>query len=185
MIDGNQHPPIDVPGQGQLQARLTTSKGVIDIVLYEHEAPNTVANFVGLATGRKTYIDPRSGQTSNAPYYHGTTFHRVIPNFMVQAGDPTATGRGGPGFDFRDEFNPQLRHDQAGTLSMANAGPNTNGSQFFITDAATPHLDNRHAVFGRVTSGLDVVRAIARVPTDQRDKPIEPVVLQSVDLYRA
>ena len=185
MIDGNQHPPINVPGQGQLHARLTTSKGTIDIVLYEQQAPNTVANFVGLATGSKTYVDPRTGQQSNAPYYNGTMFHRVIPNFMVQGGDPTATGRGGPGYTFRDEFNPQLRHDQAGTLSMANAGPNTNGSQFFITDAPTPHLDNRHSVFGRVTSGLDVVQTIARVATDGRDKPLEPVAIQSVELYRA
>jgi peptidyl-prolyl cis-trans isomerase A (cyclophilin A) len=185
MIDGNQNPPIRVPGQGQLRARLSTSLGTIEVLLCEQEAPNTVANFVGLATGTKTYVDPRSGQQSNTPYYNGTVFHRVIPNFMVQAGDPTATGRGGPGFRFNDEFHPKLRHDRPGVLSMANAGPNTNGSQFFITEVATPHLDNRHSVFGYVTQGIDVVQRITRVPRDSRDKPNEPVVLQSVEVYRA
>ena len=184
-IDGNQHPPINVPGNGQLRARFTTSMGVMDAELYEHEAPKTVANFVGLALGTKSYIDPRTNQPSNAPYYNGTVFHRVIPDFMIQGGDPTATGRGGPGYRFDDEFHPKLRHTGPGTLSMANSGPNTNGSQFFICERATPHLDNRHAVFGRVTNGVQLIAQITGVPKDAGDKPLEQIVLESVEIYRA
>jgi cyclophilin family peptidyl-prolyl cis-trans isomerase len=126
-------------------AHVNTSRGEVVVELYADKAPLTVENFVNLA---------RSG------FYDGTTFHRVIRGFMAQGGDPTGTGRGGPGYQFRDEFHPDLRHDSAGVLSMANAGPNTNGSQFFITYGPTPHLDDKHSVFGRVTQGLDVVQAL-------------------------
>ena len=126
-------------------ARFKTERGEIVCQLHAAQAPLTVENFINLA---------------RAGYYDGTTFHRVIPGFMAQGGDPTGTGRGGPGYSFRDEFSPGLRHDGAGVLSMANAGPGTNGSQFFLTLAPTPHLDNRHSVFGRVTDGMDVLRSI-------------------------
>jgi len=185
MIDGNRHPAIDVPGDGPLRARLTTSMGVIEVELFEHEAPNTVANFVGLALGTKEYIDPITRQKGGGPYYNGTTFHRVIPEFMIQGGDPTGTGTGSPGYRFNDEFNKKLRHDRPGILSMANSGANTNGGQFFITEVPTPHLNDRHSVFGRVLEGNDVVYNIARVPTGQRNKPVDPVVLQTVEIYRA
>lgn len=184
MIDGNQHPPINVPGMGRLMARFTTTMGIMEVELFERGAPNTVANFVGLALGTKVYVDPRTRQPGQGPYYNGTVFHRVIPNFMIQAGDPTATGTGGPGYQFSDEFNPQLRHDRPGILSMANAGANTNGSQFFITEKPTPHLDNRHSVFGAVTTGVELIAQITRVPTDARDKPLTPVVLEAVEIYR-
>ena len=131
----------------QLTAVLKTTKGHIRVALFPAEAPMTVANFVNLA---------------QRGYYDGQTFHRVIADFMIQGGDPTGTGRGGPGYDFADEFSPSLRHDSAGTLSMANAGPGTNGSQFFITHGPTPHLDGKHSVFGKVSSGQDVVDAIAQ-----------------------
>jgi len=185
MIDGNIHPPINIPGDGQLMARFTTSMGVMEAELYETDCPNTVANFVGLATGNKSYVNPNTSQPSNEPYYDGTQFHRVIPRFMIQGGDPTATGRGGPGFRFSDEFNPKLRHDGPGVLSMANAGPNTNGGQFFICEVATPHLNDRHSVFGKVVSGVELIAKITHVQTDGRDKPVTPIVLEKVEIYRA
>ncbi|MBN1946418.1 MAG: peptidylprolyl isomerase [Bradymonadales bacterium] len=165
-------------------ARFTTSMGVLEAVLFENEAPNTVANFVGLALGTKPYVNPTTGQPGQGPYYNGTTFHRVIPNFMIQGGDPTGTGRGGPGFQFRDEFNPALRHDRPGILSMANAGPNTNGGQFFITEVPTPHLNDRHSVFGQLTSGVELVEQITRVPTGAGNCPLTPIVLEKVEIYR-
>jgi peptidyl-prolyl cis-trans isomerase A (cyclophilin A) len=178
-------PPIQVSGSGQLYARFVTSLGNIVVRLEEERAPNTVKNFVGLATGAQEWVHPRTGKVQKGvPYYNGTVFHRVIPNFMIQGGDPLGQGTGGPGYRFSDEFHPELRHSGPGTLSMANAGPGTNGSQFFITEGQTPHLDDRHTVFGVTTSGVDVVRAIARVKT-ARDKPIEDVVLQRVELFRS
>lgn len=139
-------------------AKITTNKGVITIQLEYEKAPMTVANFVGLAEGTVKNTAKPEGQ----PYYDGILFHRVIANFMIQGGDPTGTGSGGPGYAFADEINRELTHHRAGTLSMANAGPNTNGSQFFITHGPTPHLDGRHAVFGYVVSGQEVVDAIAQ-----------------------
>ena len=185
MIDGNVHPPIEVAGNGALMARFNTTMGALEVQLFESEAPKTVANFVGLALGTKQYVDPRTRQPGSGPYYNGILFHRVIPNFMIQCGDPTATGTGSPGFRFSDEFHPNLRHDRTGILSMANSGPNTNGGQFFITEGPTPHLDNRHSVFGVVVKGVELIGQIARVPKDQRDKPLQPVVLESIDIYRA
>ena len=179
-------PDIHAPGSGQLYARFHTSQGNLVIRLEEQRAPKTVKNFVGLAMGTQEWVHPRSGQAQKgAPYYDGTIFHRVIPKFMVQAGDPLGQGTGGPGYRFEDEFHPELRHTGAGVLSMANSGPGTNGSQFFITEGPTPHLDNKHSVFGVVVAGGDVVNKIARVPTAARDKPVVDVVLQRVEIFRS
>jgi len=167
-----------------LYATLKTSMGNIVVLLYEDKAPKTVENFVGLATGTREWTDPKTGQKVKRPLYNGTIFHRVIPNFMIQGGDPLGTGRGGPGYRFADEFNPELRHSKPGILSMANAGPNTNGSQFFITTVPTPHLDNRHSVFGEVVQGLDVVVAIGNVPRGANDRPLKDVVLNEVVISR-
>jgi peptidyl-prolyl cis-trans isomerase A (cyclophilin A) len=146
--------------------------------------PNTVANFVGLAEGSKEWTDPRTNQKAQQPYYDGTIFHRVIDGFMIQGGDPLGQGYGGPGYKFADEFHPNLRHSKAGILSMANAGPNTNGGQFFITLGPTPHLDNKHSVFGEVESGIDVVRKIGSTQVGPRDRPVKDVVIQSVKIDR-
>ncbi len=167
-----------------LTATLHTSEGDIEVELYEDRAPNTVANFVGLATGEQEWTDPNTDETRTDPLYDDVLFHRIIPEFMIQTGDPTGTGRGGPGYTFDDEFHDDLRHDGAGTLSMANRGPDTNGSQFFITLDAQPHLDGRHAVFGDVVDGMDVVEAIGSVRTDGDDKPLEDVLLESVEIHR-
>ncbi|MCC6811751.1 MAG: peptidylprolyl isomerase [Deltaproteobacteria bacterium] len=186
-------PPIDVPGQGQLYAKLVTSLGTIVVQLEEERAPNTVKNFVGLATGKIAWKDPKTGDSSNQPLYDGVRFHRVIPDFMIQCGDPNSRytdladewGRGGPGYRFEDEFHKDLRHKGAGILSMANAGPGTNGSQWFITEDSTPHLDNRHSVFGKVVAGLDLVGKIARVRCKGQNRPVEDVVLQKVEILRS
>ena len=141
-------------------ARFDTSEGTFKIRLFDKEAPNTVGNFVGLAEGTKEWRDPATGERRKAPFYDGVTFHRVINGFMIQGGDRLGQGTGGPGYNFADEFHPKLRHDRAGILSMANAGPNTNGSQFFITHVVTNWLDGKHTVFGKVLSGQDTVNAI-------------------------
>ncbi|MCK6529873.1 peptidylprolyl isomerase [Myxococcota bacterium] len=159
--------------------------GDIVVALHEDRAPRTVGNFVGLATGTKEWVDPRTRRpVQGRGLYDSTIFHRVIPDFMVQAGDPLGTGTGGPGYRFEDEFHPQLRHDRPGILSMANSGPHTNGSQFFITEKPTPWLDGRHSVFGEVVQGMDVVRAIARVPRDARDRPRQDVELRRIEVFR-
>ena len=168
-----------------LHAHFTTSEGSFTVRLYDQEAPNTVANFVALAEGTKEWTDPKTGQKVTRPYYDGLIFHRVIDGFMIQGGDPLGTGTGGPGYKFADEFNPKLRHSKAGILSMANAGPNTNGSQFFITLAATPWLDNKHSVFGEVVEGMDVVQKIGKTPTGKPgDRPLKPITVQSVAIRR-
>jgi peptidyl-prolyl cis-trans isomerase A (cyclophilin A) len=165
-------------------AEFVTSEGNFTIRLFDQEVPNTVANFVGLAEGSKEWTDPRTNQKAQQPYYDGTIFHRVIDGFMIQGGDPLGQGYGGPGYKFADEFHPSLRHSKAGILSMANAGPNTNGGQFFITLGPTPHLDNKHSVFGEVESGMDVVRKIGSTQTGPRDRPVKDVVIQSVKIDR-
>ncbi|WP_082682261.1 peptidylprolyl isomerase [Haloferax profundi] len=171
---------------GQTTATLRTTKGDIVVELYGDRAPRTVENFVGLATGSKTWVDPQTGESVDGePLYEDVLFHRVIDDFMIQTGDPTGTGRGGPGYQFDDEFHEDLRHDGPGVVSMANAGPDTNGSQFFITLDAQPHLDGRHAVFGQVIEGMAVVEAIGAVETDDADRPVNDVVLESVTIETA
>jgi len=168
---------------GDLSATLHTSKGDIEIDLYDERKPRTVENFVGLATGEKTWTDPETEETvEDEPLYDDVPFHRVIGDFMIQTGDPTGTGRGGPGYTFDDEFDDDLSHDSAGKLSMANRGPDTNGSQFFITLDAQPHLDGKHSIFGEVTDGMDVVREIGGVQTDRQDEPNEEILLESVTI---
>ncbi|WP_293033491.1 peptidylprolyl isomerase [Natronococcus sp.] len=168
---------------GNVTATLHTSKGDIDVELYDERAPRTVDNFVGLATGGQEWTDPETGEeVEGEPLYDDVVFHRIIEDFMIQGGDPTGTGRGGPGYQFDDEFHEELRHDDAGVLSMANSGPDTNGSQFFITLGAQPHLDDRHAVFGKVTDGMDVVEEIGNVETDANDRPREDILLESVSV---
>ena len=161
-----------------------TTEGSFTVRLYDAEAPNTVANFVGLAEGTKEYTDPKTGQKKKGPFYNGIVFHRVIDGFMIQGGDPEGSGRGGPGYKFGDEFHPDLKHTKEGVLSMANAGPNTNGSQFFITLGPTPHLNNRHSVFGVVEEGMDVVRKIGKVPVGPQDRPRKDVAINSVTIER-
>jgi peptidyl-prolyl cis-trans isomerase A (cyclophilin A) len=169
---------------GPLYATMKTSMGDIVVRLFDDKAPKTVANFVDLATGKKEWTDPKTGQKTNRPLYNGTIFHRVIPDFMIQGGDPLGNGTGGPGYRFEDEFNPDLRHSKSGILSMANAGPNTNGSQFFITVKPTPWLDGRHSVFGEVVKGQDVVTAIVNTPRDPRDRPLKEVVIKEIVISR-
>jgi peptidyl-prolyl cis-trans isomerase A (cyclophilin A) len=159
---------------GEIFARFATSEGNFKIKLFADKAPNTVENFVALAEGRKT----------GKPFYDDLIFHRVIPDFMIQGGCPEGSGRGGPGYRFNDEFHPSLKHSKPGILSMANSGPNTNGSQFFITVAATPWLDNRHSIFGEVVEGYDVVEKISRAPRNAQDRPKQDVKIQSVSIER-
>jgi peptidyl-prolyl cis-trans isomerase A (cyclophilin A) len=168
-----------------VHARFATTLGTFTVRLFGDKAPQTVDNFVGLAEGSREWTDPRTRQKTTARYYDGIIFHRVIDGFMIQGGDPLGRGTGGPGYTFADEFHPTLRHDRAGILSMANAGPNTNGGQFFITLGPTPHLDGRHSVFGEVTEGLDVVKKIGSTRTGAGDRPVTDVVIESVTIERS
>ena len=161
-----------------------TSQGNIVIRLLEKEAPKTVENFLGLAEGTKEYTDAKTGKKTKGNFYDGLTFHRVIPQFMIQGGCPLGTGTGDPGYRFADEFHPSLKHAKAGKLSMANSGPGTNGSQFFITVAPTPWLDNKHTIFGEVVEGQDIADKISNVPRDNGDRPHTPVILQKVKIER-
>ena len=170
--------------KGPLYATLKTTMGDIVIQLFDDKAPKTVAIFVDLATGTKEWTDPKTREKVKRPLYNGTIFHRVIPGFMIQGGDPLGNGTGGPGYRFADEFHPDLKHSKPGILSMANAGPNTNGSQFFITQKPAPWLDGRHSIFGAVVKGQSVVDAIVNVPRDLRDRPIKDVAIQEVVISR-
>lgn len=171
-------------GDKVLYAIMETTKGTIKIKLFEKEAPKTVANFTELAEGKKEWTDPKTGKKGKSHYFDGLIFHRVIPKFMIQGGDPTGTGRGGPGYRFDDEFHKDLKHSKPGMLSMANAGPGTNGSQFFLTVAPTPFLDGKHSVFGEIVEGLDVAIAISNVPRDGNDRPLEDVKMTKVTIVR-
>jgi len=164
-----------------LYATFHTTMGDIVVKLFPKDAPKTVENFVALAAGEKSWVHPDTGQKSNKPLYDGTPFHRVIPGFMIQGGDPRGNGTGGPGYKFEDEFQSGKTFDKPGLLAMANAGPNTNGSQFFITEVATTWLNNKHTIFGELVSGCDLVAKIARVNT-QRDRPVEPVVIERITI---
>jgi peptidyl-prolyl cis-trans isomerase A (cyclophilin A) len=165
-------------------ATLHTSLGDIRVALFPDHAPKTVANFVGLAQGGKEYSQPNAKGGNAGPFYDGSIFHRVIAGFMIQGGDPTGTGRGGPGYQFEDEFHPDLRFDRPYLLAMANAGPGTNGSQFFITVGPTPHLNRRHTIFGEVADAESraVVDAIANTPTGQGDRPVTDVVIERIEV---
>jgi peptidyl-prolyl cis-trans isomerase A (cyclophilin A) len=166
----------------EMIAVFETNKGTFKVKLFADKAPKTVDNFVGLATGKKEFTDPKTGKKKKANFYDGLVFHRVIPNFMIQGGDPEGTGRGGPGFRFEDEIVADLKHSKPGILSMANAGPNTNGSQFFVTVAATPWLDGKHTVFGEVIEGIDVVYDISKAKTGPMDRPAEDIVIKKLTI---
>jgi peptidyl-prolyl cis-trans isomerase A (cyclophilin A) len=168
------------PAQDELYATLQTNHGPIVIRLFPKDAPKTVENFVGLAQGTKEWMDPRTGEKVTRPLYPGTIFHRVIPDFMIQGGDPLGLGYGGPGYRFEDEFQSGRTFDKKGLVAMANAGPNTNGSQFFITTGTPQHLNNRHTIFGEVVSGYDVVEKIGRAPKGMNDRPNDPAVIEDV-----
>jgi peptidyl-prolyl cis-trans isomerase A (cyclophilin A) len=168
----------------ELYATLHTSMGDIEVQLFPNHAPKTVDNFVGLAEGGKEWTDPRSGKKSNDPLYSGTVFHRVISGFMIQGGDPLGSGTGGPGYRFGDEIHPELAFTKPYLLAMANAGPGTNGSQFFITLAPTGWLTGKHTIFGEVTKGADVVDAIGGTKTGSMDRPATPITVDSVTIDR-
>jgi peptidyl-prolyl cis-trans isomerase A (cyclophilin A) len=167
-----------------LYAVFQTNQGAFTCRLFEKEAPKTVANFVGLANGTKEWTDPKTGKKVQKRFYDGLTFHRVIPKFMIQGGDPEGTGRGGPGYKFEDECRPELVFDKPGKLAMANAGPNTNGSQFFITTVPTPWLNNKHTIFGEVVEGQNVIEIIEGVKKDRGDKPLEAVVIEKLEIKK-
>jgi peptidyl-prolyl cis-trans isomerase A (cyclophilin A) len=164
-------------------ANFVTTLGSFSVRLMPDHAPNTVANFIELAQGKREWRDPRDGERKSEPLYDGTVFHRVIPDFMIQGGDPEGTGRGGPGYKFEDECPPGgPKFDKVGLLAMANGGPNTNGSQFFITVAETPWLNNKHTIFGEIVDGMDVVDTISQVPTGPGDRPADDIMIESVQI---
>src|ERR1700754_1749161 len=165
-------------------ATLTTTQGTVTVRLFPDYAPKTVRNFVELAEGGREWIDTRTGARSKGKLYDGTIFHRVIAGFMIQGGDPLGQGTGGPGYEFDDEIHPDLRFDKPYLLAMANAGPGTNGSQFFITTGPTPWLNGKHTIFGEVIDGADVVDRISRLKTGSQDRPVEDVILESVTVER-
>ncbi|MDQ3370354.1 MAG: peptidylprolyl isomerase [Myxococcota bacterium] len=185
---GSVRPPVaadlaeytkDIPGQGALIAKFETSMGTINCQLFPEKAPMTVANFIGLATGKKAWKNPKTGETETGkPFYDGLIFHRVIPQFMIQGGDPLGRGTGGPGYNFADETSPADKME-TGTLAMANAGPSTNGSQFFITEIAPDWLNGKHTIFGKCKE-LDLVKKITGVPQDAQNKPNEPITMKVV-----
>jgi peptidyl-prolyl cis-trans isomerase A (cyclophilin A) len=167
----------------ELYATIQTNQGAISVKLFSKDAPKTVANFVGLATGEREWRNPATGETKrNVPLYNGTIFHRVIEGFMIQGGDPLGTGTGNPGYQFEDEFQSGRVFDRVGLLAMANAGPNTNGSQFFITTSTPTYLNNKHTIFGEVVKGYEVVEAISRVPKQPGDRPVQNVTIEKITL---
>jgi peptidyl-prolyl cis-trans isomerase A (cyclophilin A) len=175
---------LGLRGDQKLHATFVTSLGDIHCTLRHEQTPETVLNFVELAKGSREWTDPRTDKKTSAPLYNGTIFHRVIPGFMIQGGDPLGTGTGGPGYRFADEIDPKHKFDKAGILAMANAGPNTNGSQFFVTVAPYPQLPTNYTIFGEVVDGLDVVKKIGKVKTGPNDRPVTPVVMKTVTIER-
>lgn len=177
-----------VPGEGALHAEVRTTHGVFVIRLHEGMAPNTVSNFVGLAKGAADWIDPMTGRMVQRPLYDGTEILRALPELIVHFGDPTNSGRGGPGYSFDDEIHPELRHDRAGVVSMANAGTRqgagTNGSQFFVLLDPRPELDDKYSVFGQVVEGLVALQRVSELPTDLNDRPLQRGVIEAVRLSR-
>jgi peptidyl-prolyl cis-trans isomerase A (cyclophilin A) len=167
-----------------LTAKLRTNRGTVTVRLFPDHAPKTVRNFVDLAEGTREWTNPQTRQKADGPLYDGTIFHRVIPDFMIQGGDPLGTGTGGPGYKFGDEIHPDLAFDRPYLLAMANSGPGTNGSQFFITSVPTPWLTGKHTIFGEVIEGNDIVEAISHAPTSRGDRPVDDVVLESVQIDR-
>ena len=183
LFGGKASHPAFPDVSGVKGARIHTNHGTIDIKLHSALVPKTVGNFVGLAEGTIPWTKP-DGSPGSGPLYKNVIFHRVIKSFMLQGGDPEGSGRGGPGYQFEDEFHASLRHDKPGVLSMANAGAGTNGSQFFLTTVPTPHLDNRHSVFGEVVAGMDVVQKIEGLPCDANDRPMQEAVILGVEVIR-
>ncbi|PZR09916.1 MAG: peptidylprolyl isomerase [Archangium gephyra] len=162
---------------------MVTNNGTIVLKLFSKDAPKTVKNFVGLSTGEREWRNPATGEMKKGvPLYNGTTFHRVIEGFMIQGGDPLGTGIGNPGYQFEDEFQSGRTFDKVGLLAMANAGPGTNGSQFFITTSMPAYLNNKHTIFGEVVKGYDVVEAISKVPKGRGDKPLQPVIIEKITI---
>ncbi len=182
--------PLLLSAAGKLKpgvyAHITTTEGSFTVKLYDKQAPKTVENFTALAEGSREWTDPRTGEKVKKPYYNGLIFHRVIQGAIIQGGDPTATGSGGPGYTFDDEFDPALTHSKAGIVSMANSGRNTNGGQFFITLSPLPSLDGKHTIFGEVVEGMNVVNKIGSVKVDpaQNNRPVKDVVIQTVTIER-
>ncbi|HET8890642.1 MAG TPA: peptidylprolyl isomerase [Candidatus Angelobacter sp.] len=171
------------PAKAAPTAIFHTTAGDLTCELFPSNAPKTVKNFIGLASGAKEWTNPQNGQKMNRPLYDGTIFHRVIPNFMIQGGDPLGTGTGGPGYSFEDEFDSSLTFDRPGRLAMANSGPNTNGSQFFITEVPTPHLNGRHTIFGQCDdASVELVKKIARMPKTPGDRPVDPVKINHIQI---
>ncbi len=168
-------------GKG-MYAIFHTTQGDFTVKLFPDKAPKTVENFVGLATGTKEFKDAKTGAAKKGNFYDGLIFHRVIPDFMIQGGDPEGSGRGGPGYKFGDEFDPSLKFDKVGLLAMANAGPGTNGSQFFVTVKATPWLTGKHTIFGEVVEGYNIVEKISKVQTGAQDRPATPVVINKLEI---
>ena len=171
--------------KGLLYAGIHTSMGEIIVRLWDQEAPNAVANFVGLSRGNREWQDPTTGRWWKHALYRNVPCHRVIPDFMIQCGDPTGVGRGGPGYTFADEIKPSVHFDRAGLLAMANRGPNTNGSQFFITDGPAPHIDGKHTIFGEVIKGMDIVSKIARAPVAAGHRPEPEVLIKTIEVFKA
>ena len=177
-------PPVALPQEAGLYAVIYTSMGNIVCRLYQDEAPKTVANFRSLATGTKAWKDPETGKMRHTPLYSGTTFHRVIPDFMIQGGDPEGDGNGGPGYEFGNEIAAGKDFAQPGVLAMANSGPDTNGSQFFITVAPAEHLNGKYSIFGQLVSGQEVADAISRVPRNEEDRPDTPVTIRAIAIRK-
>lgn len=183
--DAKEKKNVETKGNKEMFAVFETSMGNFKAKLFTETAPKTVENFVGLAEGTKEWTDPKTGSKVKKPFYNGLNFHRIIKDFMLQGGCPIGNGTGGPGYRFEDEFHPMApTHSKPGILSMANAGPNTNGSQFFVTTVPTKWLDGKHTVFGEVVEGMDVVKAIEGVKTGPGDKPVEPVIIKTIKIVK-